>query len=158
RSPSPGGRGLFPLTRLRPLHYKRGVLVTASTRGGGPVGDPASPGATPTEPSARSKLRQVSMSVEPRPRRVSRDRRLGAALLPVLVLALAVVGCLAAPAWGQPAQPAEPAYRAFPYIGSRLAIWIVAQIHLNFAAFILGVPIFAVIIEFMGWRNGASPE
>jgi cytochrome bd-type quinol oxidase subunit 1 len=48
----------------------------------------------------------------------------------------------------------EPAYRAFPVLGSRLAVWAIAQLHLNFAAFILGVPIFAVIIEIMGWRTG----
>ena len=48
----------------------------------------------------------------------------------------------------------EPAYRQFPLIGSRLAVWAVAQLHLNFAAFILGVPIFAVIIEIIGWRTG----
>jgi len=48
----------------------------------------------------------------------------------------------------------EPAYRAFPLIGSRLAVWAIAQLHLNFAAFILGVPIFAVIIEIIGWRTG----
>jgi len=47
----------------------------------------------------------------------------------------------------------EVAYRAFPYIGSRLAVRAIAQLHLNFAAFILGVPIFAVIIEIMGWRT-----
>jgi cytochrome bd-type quinol oxidase subunit 1 len=47
-----------------------------------------------------------------------------------------------------------PDYRAFPVIGSRLAVWAIAQLHLNFAAFILGVPIFAVIIEIMGWRTG----
>jgi cytochrome bd-type quinol oxidase subunit 1 len=47
----------------------------------------------------------------------------------------------------------EPAYRAFPLIGSRLAVWAIAQLHLNFAAFILGVPIFAVIIEIIGWRT-----
>ncbi len=54
------------------------------------------------------------------------------------------------------AQPAatEPAYRTVPLLGSRLAVWAVAQLHLNFAAFILGVPIFAVIIEIMGWRTG----
>ncbi len=46
----------------------------------------------------------------------------------------------------------EPAYREFPLFGSRLAVWGVAQLHLNFAAFILGVPIFAVIIEILGWR------
>jgi cytochrome bd-type quinol oxidase subunit 1 len=47
----------------------------------------------------------------------------------------------------------EPAYRSFPWIGSRLAVWAIAQLHLNFAAFILGVPIFAVIIEIIGWRT-----
>src|SRR5262245_51491884 len=47
----------------------------------------------------------------------------------------------------------EAAYRNFPLIGSRLAVWAVAQLHLNFAAFILGVPIFAVIIEIIGWRT-----
>src|SRR5439155_908663 len=48
----------------------------------------------------------------------------------------------------------EPAYRNFPVFGSRLAVWAIAQLHLNFAAFILGVPIFAVIIEAIGWRTG----
>jgi cytochrome bd-type quinol oxidase subunit 1 len=47
----------------------------------------------------------------------------------------------------------EPAYRHFPLLGSRLAVWAVAQLHLNFAAFILGCPIFAVIIEIVGWRT-----
>jgi cytochrome bd-type quinol oxidase subunit 1 len=47
----------------------------------------------------------------------------------------------------------EPAYRNFPLIGSRLAVWAIAQLHLNFAAFILGCPIFAVIIEIVAWRT-----
>jgi cytochrome bd ubiquinol oxidase subunit I len=50
----------------------------------------------------------------------------------------------------------EPAYRSFPLLGSRLAVWAVAQLHLNFAAFILGVPIFAVIIEAIGWKTGEA--
>ena len=70
---------------------------------------------------------------------------LGGALLATLALAL--------PAHAQQAVQ-EPAYRAFPLIGSRLAVWAIAQLHLNFAAFILGVPIFAVIIEIIGWRTG----
>ncbi len=49
--------------------------------------------------------------------------------------------------------PTEDGYRFFPIIGSRDWIWIVAQLHLNFAAFVLGVPIFAVTMEFIGWRN-----
>ncbi len=48
----------------------------------------------------------------------------------------------------------EAEYRAFPRIGSRVAIWIVAQLHLLFAAFVLAVPIFALIIEFIGFRTG----
>lgn len=43
-----------------------------------------------------------------------------------------------------------------PLIGNRTAIWIVAQLHLNFAAFILGAPIFIVVSEFLGWRNKDS--
>ena len=72
-----------------------------------------------------------------------------------LLLAAAVLICLDLPAEAQQAAK-EPAYRSFPLIGSRLAVWAVAQLHLNFAAFILGVPIFAVIIEIMGWRTGEA--
>lgn len=52
----------------------------------------------------------------------------------------------------QPYEEAE--YRAVPRIGSRVAIWVVAQLHLLFAAFVLAVPMFAVIIEFIGYRTG----
>lgn len=48
---------------------------------------------------------------------------------------------------------ASPAYREFPIIGSRLAIWLVAQMHLLLAAFVLGVPIFALICEYIGYRT-----
>ncbi len=47
----------------------------------------------------------------------------------------------------------QDGYRFFPLIGSRDWIWIVAQLHLNFAAFVLGVPIFAVTMEFIGWKK-----
>jgi cytochrome bd ubiquinol oxidase subunit I len=66
------------------------------------------------------------------------------------VALLAVVAAL--PVEAQQAAK-DPAYRTFPLIGSRLAVWAVAQLHLNFAAFILGVPIFAVIVEIIGWRT-----
>lgn len=49
----------------------------------------------------------------------------------------------------QPYKEAE--YREFPVVGSRVAIWAVAQLHLLFAAFVLAVPIFAVIIELIGF-------
>ncbi len=45
-------------------------------------------------------------------------------------------------------------YRQFPIIGSRVAIWILAQLHLMFAAFVLAVPMFALIIEYIGYRTG----
>jgi cytochrome bd-type quinol oxidase subunit 1 len=37
---------------------------------------------------------------------------------------------------------------------SRVLIWITAQVHLMFAAFMLGVPMFAVVIEYVGMRTG----
>jgi cytochrome d ubiquinol oxidase subunit I len=84
-------------------------------------------------------------------RAVGRSAPLAAGLL----LAAAALIVLTLPAEAQQAAK-EPAYRAFPLIGSRLAVWAVAQLHLNFAAFILGVPIFAVIIEIVGWRTGEA--
>jgi cytochrome bd-type quinol oxidase subunit 1 len=71
----------------------------------------------------------------------------------ILLLAAATLLVAVLPVEAQQAAK-EPTYRAFPALGSRLAVWAVAQLHLNFAAFILGVPIFAVIIEIIGWRTG----
>jgi len=48
----------------------------------------------------------------------------------------------------------EPEYRRFPVIGSRTAVWVAAQLHLLFAAFVLAVPLFAFIIEAIGWKTG----
>jgi cytochrome d ubiquinol oxidase subunit I len=48
----------------------------------------------------------------------------------------------------------EVAYRTFPVVGSRVAIWMVAQLHLLFAAFVLAVPIFAFIVEAIGYKTG----
>src|SRR5215216_467933 len=42
------------------------------------------------------------------------------------------------------------AYGHFPGIGARAAVWIAAEVHLMFAAFVLGVPMFAVITELIG--------
>lgn len=57
-----------------------------------------------------------------------------------------------------PAAEAEPyveaEYRTVPVIGSRVAIWMVAQLHLLFAAFVLAVPMFALIIEVIGYKTG----
>ncbi|MDH3284768.1 MAG: cytochrome ubiquinol oxidase subunit I [Acidobacteriota bacterium] len=48
----------------------------------------------------------------------------------------------------------EETYRAFPIIGSRVVVWVLAQLHLLFAAFVLAVPIFAFIIEAIGYFSG----
>jgi cytochrome bd ubiquinol oxidase subunit I len=48
----------------------------------------------------------------------------------------------------------EVEYRQFPIVGSRVAIWAVAQLHLLFAAFVLAVPLFAFIIECVGYKTG----
>jgi cytochrome bd-type quinol oxidase subunit 1 len=50
----------------------------------------------------------------------------------------------------QSAADTLPAYRDFPWIGARQAVWIAAEIHLMFAAFVLGVPMFAVVAEAIG--------
>lgn len=51
------------------------------------------------------------------------------------------------------AQPAETPSVAFPAVGNRTAVWIVSQLHILFAAFILGAPIFVVIAEWLGYRR-----
>ncbi|MBI3600039.1 MAG: cytochrome ubiquinol oxidase subunit I [Nitrospinae bacterium] len=42
---------------------------------------------------------------------------------------------------------------SFPLIGNRTIIWIIAQFHILFASFILGVPLFVVISEFLYMRT-----
>ncbi|HBA41182.1 MAG TPA: hypothetical protein DCZ05_16105, partial [Deltaproteobacteria bacterium] len=49
--------------------------------------------------------------------------------------------------------PPEADYRSFFGINSRLVVWIVAELHLMYGAFVLGVPIFAVIVEYIGKRS-----
>src|SRR5205809_3947365 len=51
------------------------------------------------------------------------------------------------------AQLPEPKVHEFPFMGNRGAVWIVAQLHILFAAFILGAPIFVVVSEILGWKN-----
>jgi len=46
---------------------------------------------------------------------------------------------------------AAPEYRQIGGISSRDLIWVVAQVKLMFAAFILGVPMFALLIEVIAW-------
>ena len=64
---------------------------------------------------------------------------------------LAALGLLALSAAGLAAQDAAPrAYGDFPVVGGRVAVWIAAQVHLMFAAFVLGVPMFAIVMEAIG--------
>src|SRR5438067_2888210 len=50
----------------------------------------------------------------------------------------------------QAAADTSRAYGEFPVIGARQFIWITAEVHLMFAAFVLGVPMFAVVTEAIG--------
>ena len=45
-------------------------------------------------------------------------------------------------------------YRNFFGIDGRLIVWIISQLHLMFAAFVLAVPLFVVIIEVVGMKSG----
>jgi cytochrome bd-type quinol oxidase subunit 1 len=41
-------------------------------------------------------------------------------------------------------------YGDFPILGRRVAVWGIAQLHLMFGAFVVGVPLFILIIEILG--------
>jgi len=71
----------------------------------------------------------------------------------ILAIALMVVAsfALVGPAGAQGSEP--PDYRQYFGLDSRNVIWVVSQLHLLFAAFVLGVPIFALVTEFVGYRT-----
>lgn len=69
-------------------------------------------------------------------------------------LAAALLLLAADPGLAQEALALTPEYGHFPLIGARGAIWIAAQVHLMFAAFVLGVPMFAVVVEAVGIFGG----
>jgi cytochrome d ubiquinol oxidase subunit I len=50
----------------------------------------------------------------------------------------------------------QPQRKDYPDVGvsSRSIVWIIAQMHLYFAAFVLAVPIFVVLIEWIGLKTG----
>jgi len=68
-----------------------------------------------------------------------------------VILAIALWIATTQVAFAQDGEP--PGYREFPVIGSRVAIWITSQVHLMFAAFMLGVPLFALVVEYIGVRS-----
>ena len=67
-----------------------------------------------------------------------------------LLVMFALVAVLGGVAYAQ--APSAPPVE-FPYTGNRTAVWIVAQLHILFAGFILGAPIFVVISEWLGYRK-----
>ena len=76
-------------------------------------------------------------------RRLSGLLACAAAVLVLLVLADPLLA-------QQAAAQLPPEYRNFPVIGARNAVWVAAEVHLMFAAFVLGVPMFAVAVEAIG--------
>ena len=66
---------------------------------------------------------------------------------------LMMLGLVAAFGTAAYAQVPNAPVAEFPYTGNRTAVWIVAQLHILFAAFILGAPIFVVISEWLGYRK-----
>ncbi|MCZ6801468.1 MAG: cytochrome ubiquinol oxidase subunit I [Nitrospirae bacterium] len=66
---------------------------------------------------------------------------------------LIVLGVLVSGAGVAYAQAPAPPPVDFPYVGNRSGVWIVAQLHILFGAFILGAPIFAVVSEWLGYKN-----
>ena len=78
----------------------------------------------------------------------------------------AEAGSDAAPAEGEAEAVDENAWKPMPVPqleakdypvvsgwNSRVAVWIVSQLHLFFAAFVLGVPMFVLVIEFIGYKT-----
>lgn len=75
-----------------------------------------------------------------------RHRRKLASLLPAVFLVAAV-------AVAHGAEVIRHKEVTLPFMSNRTAIWIAAQLMLNFAALILGAPIFVVICEYIGWKR-----
>jgi len=68
-------------------------------------------------------------------------------LLPIAIVLL-LTASLAFAQGGAAHTPVD--YRDIPYIGSRNLIWILAEVHLLFGGFVLGVPVFAWICDVIG--------
>src|SRR5512145_267943 len=86
-----------------------------------------------------------------------RDRHDVMARSTCVALALVLIALEAGAALAQGALEV-PAYAEPARIDSRLVVWIAAQLHLMFAAFVLAVPMFALYMECMGWwRAGSEP-
>jgi len=73
-------------------------------------------------------------------------------VLPLLLLLLGMTGL----AWGVDGAAPQPLRGDYPDIGisSRAVVWVLAQLHLFFGALILAVPLFVLVIEFLGIITG----
>ena len=87
---------------------------------------------------------------------LARMRRNFPSVVASVLLAVVWLVLTAGLAFAQDGGPFSSAdgYRQFSGVSSRVLIWITAQVHLMFAAFMLGVPMFAVVIEYVGVRTG----
>ena len=86
--------------------------------------------------------------------RLARHGAMGLKLLGVMTLSALALHLFPEVAGAQ--DIAGRTYGDFPIIGGRVAVWIAAQVHLLFAAFVLGVPMFAVVAEAIGIFGGDS--
>ncbi len=93
-----------------------------------------------------------------RPHATPWQRRLAYGAVSVTVLVAVLVSVLAVLGWADVSwaqdRAADPEYRTFFGFDPRTSVWIVAQLHLLFGAFVLGVPMFAVITEIIGVATG----
>src|SRR5262249_3003808 len=83
---------------------------------------------------------------------ITTARRLRTVTL-VVLLGLLVLGVLAEAAYAieVPLPTKEQmVYGDFPVVGRRIAVWAIAQLHLMFGAFVVGVPLFIFIFEIIG--------
>jgi len=72
-------------------------------------------------------------------------------LVTIVIVALVAGPAIAFPQEAVQELATDPEYRRLPMIGSRVGMWVVGQLHLMFAAFVLAVPLFALIIEVTGY-------
>ena len=114
------------------------------------VADRKAPGGASASASPSTGTR-VRLEAARRTFAVSAKTVVGATIL--LGVALLLVLGLPADVLAQDAGQIKP-YGDFPVIGGRGVIWITAQVHRMFAAFVLGVPMFAVVVEAIGIFGG----
>lgn len=88
----------------------------------------------------------TSLITQPGSRGLKRHRQ--TVYLPALLIGLVLFAAWCFPAFS--AERANSAYRDLSLVGSRNLVWIVAQLHILFAGFVVGVPIFAWVCEIIG--------